>query len=98
MEIFSSNQPVTVQISGTIGQAPVIRNMPQNYQMLNRLVPSTFQGNWAWGEAGFFRYYDLKNVIPNSSIDLTTYNLPVLSEKMYHTIKGQDNYILVELK
>lgn len=98
MEIFSSNQPVTVQISGTIGQAPVIKNMPQNYQMLNRLVPSTFQGKWAWGEAGFYRYYNLKNVIADSSVDLTTYNLPVLEEKMYHTIKGQDNYILVELK
>lgn len=97
MEVFSSGQPVIVQISGTIGQSPVIANMPQNYNILNRLVPITFQGQWWWGQAGFYQYYGLKNVIRDPTIDLTAYDLPVLEEHMYHTIRGKENYILVEL-
>jgi hypothetical protein len=72
--------------------------MPQNYQMLNRLVPITFRENWDWGEFGFFNYYGLKNVVLDEDIDLTTYDLPIIEEHMYHTIRGKDNYILIELK
>jgi len=98
IDVFHSGQTVTVQISGTIGQSPILKNMPQDYQILNRLVPITFREKWWWGQCGFYQYYALKNVIADSSVDLTTYELPVLEDKMYHTIKGKDNYILVELK
>lgn len=98
MDVFLSDRPVVVQISGTIGYSPVISNMPQNYYVLDRLIPITFQGGWQWGQAGFYWYYGLKNVIRDPSVDLTTYELPVLEDKMYHTIRGRDNYILIELK
>lgn len=98
MDVFLSEQPVVVQISGTVGYSPVIRYMPQNYNILNRLVPITFQGGWWWGQAGFYQYYDLKNVIRDPAVDLTTYDLPIVEDKMYYTIRGRDNYILIELK
>ncbi len=98
MELFLSEEPVVVQITGMIGYSPVIRNMPQNYNILNRLIPITFQGGWWWGQAGFYQYYDLKNVTGDPSVDLTTYDLPVLEEHMYHVIWGKDTYILIELK
>lgn len=98
MDVFLSGQTVTVQLSGWIGQSPVIRNMPQDYQMINRLIPIAFGGHWYWGHYGFEHYYGLKNIKFDSSIDLTTYNLPVLEDKMLYTIKGKDNYVLVELK
>jgi hypothetical protein len=98
LEVFTTGEQVTVQISGSIGYSPVIDNMPQNYQMLNRLIPITFRENWTWGLFGFYNYYGLKNVVWDDSIDLTTYDLPVIEEHMYHTIRGRDNYILVELK
>lgn len=63
-----------VQVLGMIGYSPVIRNMPQNYSILNRLVPITFQGGWWWGQAGFYQYYDLKNVTRYPSVDLTAYD------------------------
>jgi hypothetical protein len=98
LEVFTTEEPVTVQIAGSIGHAPSIENMPQNYQMLNRLIPVNFREFWWWGQYGFYNYYKLKNVVWDSSIDLNTYDLPVIEEHMYQTIRGRDNYILVELK
>lgn len=46
LEIMNTEEIKKIQLSGNIGKAPVIRNMPQNYQMLNRLVPDTFGGGW----------------------------------------------------
>jgi hypothetical protein len=99
LEIFTTGEPVTVQIAGSIGYSQVIDNMPQNYQMLNRLVPMTFgDDDWWWGTYGFYHYYGLKNVVLDRDIDLTTYDLPVIEDHIYHTIRGKDNYILIELK
>jgi hypothetical protein len=98
LEIFTTGEQVTVQIAGSIGYSPVIDNMPQNYQMLNKLIPSTFSGDWMWGLYGFYNYYGLENVVQDDDIDLTTYDLPVIEEHMNYTIRGKDNYILIELK
>lgn len=53
LEVFSTDTVKTVQISGSIGQSPILRNMPQDYQMLNRLVPITFRQDWMWGGMNF---------------------------------------------
>lgn len=98
MEIFRSGDPVTVQLSGTIGRAPVLENMPQNYQMLNRLVPETFGGGDDLIQYGFYCYYDLKNVVWDMETDLRDRNLVTVKDTMYHTIRSGDNCILVELK
>ncbi len=98
MEVFLSEEPMVVRITGIIGYSPVIQNMPQNYNILNRLGPLTFHGSWWWGQADFYQYYDLKNAAEDPSVDLTTYDLPVLEEHMYHVIRGKDTYMLIELK
>lgn len=98
MERFTTDETKTVQISGTIGYSPIISNMPQDYKMLNRLVPVTFRESWMWGQEGFFSYYGIKNSVRDTTVDLTTYELPVIKNTMYHTIKAADNYILIELK
>lgn len=98
MPVFQTGEPVIVQISGNIGKAPVLKNMPRDYEMLNRLIPDTFSGNSDLTQYQFFCYYDLQNVIQDASVDLTAMDLPVLEEHMYHTIRGEKNFILVELK
>lgn len=98
MEVFQSGEEIAVQISGSIGDAPVLNNMPQNYEILGRLIPETFSGGSDLTQAQFFYYYDLKNVMQNNSIDLRDMELPVLEEHMYHTIRGKEQYILIELK
>lgn len=98
--IHNSNDAknITIQIAGGVGNSQIIRNMPQDYQILNRLVPITFREDWSWGNVGFSKYYGLNDIIWNDSIDLTKYNLPVLEDNIYHTIKGNEKYILLELK
>ena len=99
LEIFNSEHQVIVQLEGNIGNSPVIKNMPKDYKMLDRLLPDTFCANWWWGEYYFRNYFGLKQImISDSSIDLTEYNLPIIKDTIYHTIKGNDNYILIELK
>ena len=36
--------------------------MPQDYKILNRLVPINFGENWVWAEYYFYNYFDLRNV------------------------------------
>ena len=98
LEVFQNDEMKVVQLEGNIGQSPVIDNMPQNYDILNRLVPDTFGGGWKWREYYFYQYFDFKNVTEDSSIDLKDYDLPVLKDTMYYTIKGENNYVLIELK
>lgn len=98
MEIFQGDNVVTVQIAGSIGYSPVIENMNANCKILERLIPITFRGYWLWGLKGFYGYYGLKNVQQDESIDLATYNLPLIKDGMYHTVYGNNNYILIRLK
>jgi hypothetical protein len=100
LEQYVNGEEVIVQLNGDIGLSPVIEAMPQNFQMLNRLMPKTFGEMW---EAGlkFYYYYDsnfIKNSDDDIDIDLTTYNLPLLVDSRYHTIYGNDSYLLIELK
>lgn len=89
----------SLQITGTIGYAPSLRNMPQDYNMLNRLVPVTFSDsrNWGWGSFGILAFYGLRGVQNNFWEDLTTKDLPIITQNAYHTIRGDDQYILIEL-
>ena len=98
LEIFTSDNVVTVQLQGNIGDSPVLSNMPKTYAILDKLVPSTFGNGWVWSEYYFYNYFKLKNVRTDGSIDLTTYNLPVLIDNMYCTIQGNEEYVLIRLK
>ena len=55
-----------------------------------------------WDQYKFFRAYKLRNVKQNFgsnvTVDLTECKLPILKDTMYHTIKGKNNKVLIELK
>lgn len=99
VEVMIDNKDTLVQISGTIDYAPIIKNMPQEYEILKRLVPITFNdSSYKFGRMEFDSYYNLKNINWNDDIDLNTYNLPIIKDTMYHTIKGNEDYLLIVLK
>lgn len=98
LDICTTDTVKTVQLSGNIGKSPVINNIPGNYKILNRLVPSTFGESWYWNQYYFFHYFGLKNIKKDPSVDLTTLDLPVLQDTMYHRLRGNNQYILIELK
>lgn len=98
LEAFTGDTPVTVQISGLIGQAPILQNMPRDGAILDRLVPETFGSAGDWANYGFYYYYNLHNVQWDQEADLTQMELPVLVDSMYHRIMGDNTHVLVVLK
>ena len=99
--VFDSEETKTVQISGTIGYAPGIYAMRQDYQILNRLIPVMFQNSsWEWGRFGFENYYGLPKMewASDNKMDLQEMNLPILKNSTYHTIRADSGHILIELK
>lgn len=98
LDIFNTENLKTVQLTGNIGKSPVISHQLQNYQMLDRLVPTTFGGGWDWNQYYFYQYFSLKNILRDPSIDLQVYDLPILADTMYHTIRGNEQYVLIEIK
>lgn len=95
---LESEETVRVQISGGIGKSPILDNMPQDYQMLNRLVPNTFDGGDDLTRYQFYYYYDLPDIVEYYRKNLTELDLPVLKDGIYHTISGDGEYVLIELK
>ena len=101
MEVFQSGDEVRVQITGDIGIAPMIRNLPQNYDMLNRLIPTTFGVGNDEGDLpllSFYQNYDLRNVTEEQNADFSKLDLPVVKDNMYHTICAEGNQVLIKLK
>ena len=98
LEVMNTSQIKQVKIIGNIGKSPVIQNMPQDYQILNRLVPSTFGDGDVWSSAYFFSYFNMKNVTISTDDSLLNLNLPILKDTMYHEIKGDDTHIIITLK
>lgn len=94
---FLGDSPVKVQLTGSIGQAPLLRNLPQNYQMLNRLIPQTFGGGSDLTQYRFFCYHDLRNVIWDQSETVAS-DLPLVLDTMYHTIYGNGEQYVIALK
>ena len=98
LDCIKTNTNKNIQITGSIGQAPIIRNKPKNNQILNRLIPITFSGDWFWGDYKLCHYYGIKNLIQNKDVDLTQKKLPILKDTMYHKIYGDSENILIKLK
>ena len=98
LEIMNNGQIKEVKIVGDIGKSPVIRNMPQDYQILNRLIPSTFGGENVWSSAHSYSYLGLKDLLISTDDSLLELDLPTLVDSMYHEIKGDDTHIVILLK
>ena len=93
-----------VSFNGDIGLAPVIKGIPNNQCILSRLVPTLFSGN-NWGENYFYSFYGVKNIAmleDGSHIldetDITKLDLPVIKDTMFHTIRGNDECMVIDLK
>ena len=72
----------------------------QDYQILNRMVPNIFDDNGWWGVRRFSDYYGLQDIdmILKNDMDFGEMSLPILCDTTYHRIRGEGEYILIELK
>lgn len=96
-EALSSEEEVTLQITGTIGYSPVLENMLEDFPMIRKLVPVTFCGDGWWGEYGLRYYYGLPELKFAQTYDPPTFELPLIADNYYHTIRANDTYIWIDL-
>jgi hypothetical protein len=87
-----------IQLEGTAGFAPSIGNISKRYPVIKSLVPIHLRSDWGWGiyyPVNYFNWGE-KEIVnhrqdPGSRIvfvDFTEYNLPVILDSYYHTIKS----------
>lgn len=96
-DVLTSNNVKIVRITGSIGFSPVIQDMPQDSLILYRLVPITFAEGDMWGSFGFLNYYGLPYLEEDETIDLSSKDLPVITDNYFHTIRADEGYIWIDL-
>ncbi len=78
-------------------ESPILRNnSAYNISVIHRMLRISYP-NKRFLQIRYSSYYDF-NFIYDDSIDLSTYNLPILVDNAYHTIYGNDEYIYVVMK
>ena len=98
--LFTSPDTVLLDINGSIGYAPALRNTVDRFPMLRRLVPPTLD-EYTWiNYYSLVTYYGLPkmNWSADDSLDLAKFNLPLLDDTLFHTIYGNEHFLLIELK
>lgn len=93
-----SDSDIVIEISGTEGYAPAIKNRPSDYRMLQDLVPIAFSEDRSWGYTLLLDHYGFTNFVQDPSLSLKSMDLPVLVDTQLYTIQGEDIYYLITLK
>lgn len=89
----------TVQVVGTVGHAPAVENMIEEFGILKDLVTVQFRDSDSyWGDYKLIYYYHMDFLEKAYDTDLTELDLPVISDTVYHTIHGDEKHILIVLK
>ena len=75
--------------------------MASRYKILDRLIPTTLGAGWYWSECYLYNYFDLQGVEQVFSwgkVRIDDSQLPVYTDSLYHIIKANDKYIMVQFK
>ncbi len=97
LEVMQSREPAELQISGDIGDSPVITRMNGCVPMLDRLIQSGFRGgDWEFNYFYFFKYFGLENLTRVSDLDEA--GMTLVKPGFYQDIYVSGNQILVKLK
>lgn len=104
LPLMNNGHLKVVSINGDIGYSPVVDRIPDNQGVLSRLVPTLFSGE-VWGENYFYCFYGVKDIVMLEDgsyvldkMDIAELDLPVIKDTMFHTIRGNHQYIVVDLK
>lgn len=96
LEIMKTNELKKIQIVGDIGIAPVITSMADAYPLLERTIFTGLSEGY-WGGYYFYHYLNIPNI--EVTTEENKYNdLPIIKNTMYHTIRGNNSNILIELQ
>jgi hypothetical protein len=89
-----TDNPYLIRIINNVGFSPVVENIAAKNPFIKKLVPMGLADK-GWGLPYFTQYYKFKLKIDDTIVDE---NMPVVFDSYYHTIKSNDNQIIVFLK
>lgn len=97
LEVMKTGGTVELKVVGSIGYAPVVRNMPSDSKMLKRLLRVQLDDSQtAWGDYLLLNYYGLPVTRASETFGLE--ELYLESNTTYHAIYTNDTQVLVYLK
>ena len=101
LECLEDEGKTRLSIAGTIGHSPILEAMPEDGKILRNLVPIVFYGEDSgdgWGRYRLFYYYKMQSFLESDMDETVDEEDKVLKDTMYHTIYGNGDRILVQLK
>lgn len=90
-----TDEPYSIKIINNEGFSPAVENAAKSSPIIKKLVPINLQGGWPFGNYYLIQYYKFKL---NNDDGLIEETMPVIFDSYYHTIKRNDNQIVVILK
>lgn len=98
LSVMQNDEMKIIQVSGDVGLSPIITHMPQDYQILNRLLASSFNEGLIWTTYELVYLSDMGKLRADMNVDLTKMDLPIVKDTAYYNIRADDSNILVEFK
>ena len=98
LNLLNEDEPTTVQVTGSAGYAPGIKNISGD-RLLRRLVPPPFGGENYWSYLKLLSYYDLPEMeYSEELINESDVNWEIVHENCYHVIYSDGARVLIEIK
>lgn len=99
-ELIQDPAPKLFSISGTIGFSAVVENMLPAYPVLYDLVPIPLTDSTSyWGAFSLASFYDLDHLTRDPNKDIPALeDMDLLTDSVYHTVYGNEEYIFIDLK
>lgn len=98
LKIMQNEETKNIQVVGDVGKSPIIMHMPKDYQMLNRLLSSSYNEGLIWTTYRLVYLCDIGNLQVDPELDLTKLDLPVVKSTVYYDISADENNVLVRFK
>ena len=98
LHLLNESTPTVIQITGSIGYAAGIKNIPGD-KILSRLMPPPFGGENYWSYLKFLFYYGLPQMNYSEDLEKTkNKNWAIADENCYHIIYSDGKDVIIELK
>lgn len=94
------DSPYTITFINSIGFSPVVQNVACNNPIIERLIYVGLKSGYSFSAFSLSQYYKFHEFTPTLRRTLTTQQkeIPVVFDSYYHTIKKNDEEIVVVLK
>lgn len=98
LPVMLDSTPKYIQVSGNLGFSPVIWHMPDNYNILRRLLMPSYSEYVPWMATKITEQSGMPNLVFDETRNLEEMNLPLVKETVFYDILGDGENILIRFK